>query len=64
MTPALPHGVVCVLLLMAGMTIVRPRLDPPRTPPEPDIDLAPCNVARAGGGLVIAATIVLYVIFW
>jgi hypothetical protein len=46
------------------MTVIRPRTEPPAPPPEPKIDLTPCNVARVCGVVVIAVTLVLYAIFW
>lgn len=53
-----------VLLLMAAMTVVRPRRDVPVAPPVPNIDLLPCPVARVCGAGVIVVTLVLYAVFW
>lgn len=53
-----------VLLLMAAMTVVRPRRDVPVPPPVPNIDLVPCGIARACGAVVVVVTLVLYAVFW
>ncbi len=55
---------VCVLLVMAVITAVRPMSDAYELPTKTRIELTSSKLARGGGIAVVIATVVLYVIFW
>ncbi len=63
----LHHMAITFLVLVAWMVVVslfRPQLEPPKYPEPKDFDVTPSRGAWIGGGLIIAATICLYILFW
>jgi SSS family solute:Na+ symporter len=54
----------CVLLVMAVITYFRPLARPVEMPLNTRIDLTPSGGARVFGMIVVAATLLLYIIFW
>jgi len=59
---AITFGVI--FAVMIAITIVRPMPEPKKMPVNEDIDLKASPAAMAMGAVVVAATVVLYVIFW
>jgi len=63
----LHHMMITFLVLVLFMTVVtlaRPVTTPRPMPHAPSIDLTSSRGAKIGGVLVIAATAVLYIVFW
>ncbi|MDH5643030.1 MAG: solute:sodium symporter family transporter [Gemmatimonadota bacterium] len=63
----LHHMMITFLVLVVFMTIVtvaRPMTVPPVMPQAPQIDLTSSRGSKFGGMAVVAATVVLYIIFW
>jgi SSS family solute:Na+ symporter len=54
---------IILFVIMLVMSLVKPRRDP-LTMPESNIDLRPDPLRYVFGGLILAATVVLYIIFW
>jgi SSS family solute:Na+ symporter len=55
---------IALVLLMAVITVVRPLSQPVKLPVREDIDVTPSAGAKLAGILVIAVSLLLYVIFW
>jgi SSS family solute:Na+ symporter len=53
-----------VLAILTVMTLVRPKTDEDTLEKAPGIELIPAPGAKLAGGLVVVATLSLYVIFW
>ena len=54
----------CVLIVMAILTVIRPLKEPKVLPCNTDMDMKSSGAAKFFGIIVVAITIVLYVIFW
>lgn len=54
----------CVLIVMAILTAIKPLKNPKKLPHNTDIDLKSSPIAKLFGIVVIALTLVLYIIFW
>ena len=59
---ALSFGLV--LLLMAVITMIKPRRDPIQLPTRTTIALETSSVAKVAGIVVVIVTLVLYAVFW
>ncbi len=62
----LHHMAIIFVVLVAVMiiiTVLRP-LASPRTMPRSEVDVQPCRGQYVHGGLILAATAALYVLFW
>ena len=57
-------SLIVVLLAMAAITAARPLSAPKQIPIQEGFDMAPSPLVKGLGGAVVAATVVLYVIFW
>ena len=53
-----------VLAVLAAMTAIRPLSEPVVLPTNPKMNMESSPVAKFFGGVVVAMTIALYVIFW
>ena len=53
-----------VLGILTVMTLVRPKTDEDMLEQAPGIELVPAPGAKLAGGLVVLATVALYVVFW
>jgi SSS family solute:Na+ symporter len=63
----LHHMMITFLVLalfMTGVTLARPLRKAPEMPDAPPIDLTASKGAKVGGIAVVAATAVLYAVFW
>ncbi len=54
---------IILFVIMLAMSLVRPRREP-LTMPESNIDLRPDPLRYIFGGLILLATVVLYILFW
>ncbi len=54
----------CVLAVMAVITMIKPLEQPVTMPVKTDMDMTPSQTAKILGFVVIALTILLYVVFW
>ncbi|MDX1675727.1 MAG: hypothetical protein R3314_13115, partial [Longimicrobiales bacterium] len=53
-----------VLAILTAMTLISPKKEPDELEEAPDIELKSSRGAKVAGGVVVAATVALYVIFW
>ena len=53
-----------VLAILTAMTLIRPKRDADVLERTPNIELTASRGAKIAGGFVVAATLVLYAIFW
>ena len=53
-----------VLGVLTVMTVLRPKTDEDVVEHTPDIELTASTGAKWAGGLVVAATVMLYAYFW
>ena len=55
---------VLLIITMTAITVIKPLPRPVEMPVREDLDMKPAPMIKWLGGIVIAITITLYIIFW
>ena len=55
---------LALVAYIVATTLVRPQREPARQPEPEDFDATPSRSSWWAGGAIVAATAVLYLIFW